>query len=89
VIVASIKTGLEVVHLYTGRPLCRLILPDLHTGGTYGSHADTNNDGVVDQILAVIDKPEKDVKCYALALTGVPTVDELWNGTVSTTNNHK
>lgn len=46
-IVAHLKDGLEILHLYSGRPLCRIGLP------TRQVHVDVNGDGVVDHIQAV------------------------------------
>lgn len=60
------------MHLYTGRPLCRLLLPSLHSASEYGAHADINGDGIIDQVRAIEGKPgEADSQCYALALTGI------------------
>jgi outer membrane protein assembly factor BamB len=83
VIVAKLKTGLEIIHLYTGRPLCRLLLPPLHTETTRGAYADINRDGIIDQILSVTGNIPSDPLplCYATAQTGVPIIDQLWNGT--------
>jgi hypothetical protein len=44
VLVAHLKEGLEVVHLFTGRTLCKLHLPE------NGLHADINGDGLVDHV---------------------------------------
>jgi hypothetical protein len=45
VVVAHHKEGIEVVHLYTGRTLCRMKLQD-------GLYADINGDGIIDRIQA-------------------------------------
>ena len=46
VIVAHQEEGIEVLHLYTGRTLCKMLLPPP------GLHADVNGDGVVDHVQA-------------------------------------
>ena len=45
VIVAHLKEGIEVIHLYTGRPVCRLRLGR-------GLYSDVNGDGIIDRIQA-------------------------------------
>lgn len=86
VIVAKVKSGLEVVHLFTGRPLCRLLLPSLHAALSEGSYADINGDEVIDQIVASVNEPEATdvhgMRCLAVATTGLPPIEELWNGTI-------
>lgn len=46
VLVAHLEEGIEAVHLYSGRTLCKLHLP------TPGLHADLNGDGVLDHVQA-------------------------------------
>ena len=41
--------GVEVLHLYQGRPLCSLRLSPHHA-----SHADINGDGTIDHVNAVV-----------------------------------
>lgn len=43
-VVADLGEGLEVLHLFTGRPVCALTLP------APGLHADVNGDGVLDHV---------------------------------------
>ena len=47
VVVAKRRHGLEVLHLYTGRPLTQIELP------AFASHADVNGDGAVDHVSAL------------------------------------
>lgn len=44
VLVAHLEEGIEAVHLYSGRTLCKLHLPPP------GLHADLNGDGVLDHV---------------------------------------
>jgi hypothetical protein len=44
VLVAHLEEGIEAVHLYSGRTLCKLHLP------APGLHADINGDGVLDHV---------------------------------------
>ena len=46
VLVAHLEEGIEAVHLYSGRTLCKLHLPPS------GLHADLNGDGVLDHVQA-------------------------------------
>jgi hypothetical protein len=46
VIVAHLEEGIEAVHLYTGRTICKLHLP------SPGLHVDMNGDGVLDHLQA-------------------------------------
>lgn len=46
VLVAHLEEGIEAVHLYSGRTLCKLHLPPP------GLHADLNGDGVLDHVQA-------------------------------------
>ena len=45
-LVAHLEEGIEAVHLYSGRTLCKLHLPPP------GLHADLNGDGVLDHVQA-------------------------------------
>lgn len=47
VIVAHLEEGLEVIHLYSGRTVCRLYLP------SPGLHVDLNGDGIPDHLVVV------------------------------------
>ena len=44
VILAHLEEGIEAVHLYSGRTICKLHLPP------NGLHTDMNADGVLDHI---------------------------------------
>lgn len=46
VLVAHLEEGIEAVHLYSGRTLCKLHL------SSPGLHADLNGDGVLDHVQA-------------------------------------
>ena len=48
VLVAHLEEGMEAVHLYSGRTICKLHLP------SGGLHTDLNADGVPDHIQASI-----------------------------------
>eukprot|EP00297_Palpitomonas_bilix_P024669 CAMPEP_0113870066 /NCGR_PEP_ID=MMETSP0780_2-20120614/1877_1 /TAXON_ID=652834 /ORGANISM="Palpitomonas bilix" /LENGTH=745 /DNA_ID=CAMNT_0000855297 /DNA_START=122 /DNA_END=2359 /DNA_ORIENTATION=+ /assembly_acc=CAM_ASM_000599 len=82
------RHGVEVVHLFSGRPLCHLQLAP-------GLHADINNDGVIDSVKAVppssilrgsviesIDSSLRHSTCLAAAFTGVPATGLLWNESI-------
>ncbi|KAJ0248883.1 FG-GAP repeat-containing protein [Hirschfeldia incana] len=83
VVVAHQKEGIEAIHLPTGRTLCKLHLLE------GGLHADINGDGVLDHVQAVggnvgertvvsgsmeVLKP-----CWAVATSGVPVREQLFN----------
>lgn len=84
VVVAKHKDGIEVIHLFTGRPVCRLQLQD-------GLYIDLNDDGIIDRIQAFVGTGhfkgksisaavfKKHFVCYAYATTGVPTLEPLFN----------
>jgi hypothetical protein len=46
-LVAHVEGGVEVMHLYSGKPVCRMTLPGGHV-----VHADLNGDGVVESVAA-------------------------------------
>jgi hypothetical protein len=85
-----LQEGLEVVHLFTGRTLCKLLLP------APGLHADINGDGVVDHIQAHGWHPHANSdpqgggrehqhsvpRCWATATTGLPVREQLFNGSI-------
>mmetsp|Transcript_14161 Transcript_14161/g.36136 ORF Transcript_14161/g.36136 Transcript_14161/m.36136 type:complete len:804 (-) Transcript_14161:73-2484(-) len=81
VVLAFLKDGIEVVHLYTGRTLTRLPLRPQKLS------LDLNGDGLLDQVEAITQRPPlgrslHSPRCYALALTGTPPNDHLWNGSL-------
>eukprot|EP00238_Polyblepharides_amylifera_P006621 CAMPEP_0196591354 /NCGR_PEP_ID=MMETSP1081-20130531/69302_1 /TAXON_ID=36882 /ORGANISM="Pyramimonas amylifera, Strain CCMP720" /LENGTH=702 /DNA_ID=CAMNT_0041914685 /DNA_START=132 /DNA_END=2240 /DNA_ORIENTATION=+ len=83
VIVAHLQEGIEVVHLFTGRTLCKLLLPGP------GLHADINGDGVLDHVQAHGWHPhnsdtggERIPRCWATATSGVPVKEQLFNGSI-------
>lgn len=89
-IVAHLKEGIEVIHLYTGRTLCKLHL------ASGGLHVDLNGDGVLDHIKAeggYESRMQKDQrnhvmrhKCSAYVTSGIPPKEELFNGTICKTS---
>ncbi|XP_031494569.1 uncharacterized protein LOC116260391 [Nymphaea colorata] len=86
VIVAHQKEGVEAVHLASGRTICKL---HLHEGGL---HADINGDGVLDHVQAVggngveqtVVSGSMEVlrPCWAVATSGVPVREVLFNATI-------
>lgn len=88
-IVSHTHEGIEVIHLYSGRTLCRMRLsPD-------ALHADLNGDGVPDHIQTVKGDVSNDVVtvednfghtnhryCFFSVLTGIPPTHRLFNGSV-------
>ncbi|CAN6192339.1 unnamed protein product [Urochloa humidicola] len=84
VIVAHEKEGIEAVHLASGRTICKLHL----TEG--GLHADINGDGVLDHVQVVGGNGIKEQTvvsgsmevlkpCWAVATSGVPVREQLFN----------
>nr|CAB3471542.1 unnamed protein product [Digitaria exilis] len=84
VVVAHEKEGIEVVHLASGRTICKLHL----TEG--GLHADINGDGVLDHVQVVGGNGIKEQTvvsgsmevlkpCWAVATSGVPVREQLFN----------
>jgi hypothetical protein len=77
VVVAHLREGLEVVHLYTGRPVCQLHLP--HDA----LHADIDGDGVVDHVaLHAGDGHGHAGRCTAVGTSGIPPRGELFRALV-------
>eukprot|EP00884_Botryococcus_braunii_P007301 jgi/Botrbrau1/16572/Bobra.0068s0003.2 len=84
VIVAHLEEGIEAVHLYTGRTICKLHLP------SPGLHVDMDADGVPDHMQAHAGRPRmltdtghKHVPpCWATATSGVPPKDPFFNGSI-------
>ncbi|KAF1002774.1 uncharacterized protein LOC141700246 [Apium graveolens] len=83
VVVVHQKEGIEAVHLASGRTLCKLHLQE------GGLHADINGDGVLDHVQAVgRSGAERTVvsgsmevlrPCWAVATSGVPVREQLFN----------
>ncbi|KAL6603393.1 hypothetical protein ACP70R_043754 [Stipagrostis hirtigluma subsp. patula] len=84
VVVAHEKEGIEAVHLASGRTICKLHL----TEG--GLHADINGDGVLDHVQVVGANGIKEQTvvsgsmevlkpCWAVATSGVPVREQLFN----------
>ena len=98
VLVASRRHGVEVLHLYTGRPLTQLPLQP------HAAHADINGDGSVDHVSGLSShdthtllaeaaalhgtprhKPARNaeaVVCLGTCASGVPAREELWNASI-------
>lgn len=84
--VAHLEEGIEAIHLFSGRTVCRLHLP------TPGLHVDLNGDGVPEHIVAAGGNPEDLLEegdtghahsryCYVSVHSGIPARLHLWNGT--------
>ncbi|KAI7736624.1 hypothetical protein M8C21_025709 [Ambrosia artemisiifolia] len=83
VVVAHAKEGIEVLHLASGRTLCKLHLQE------GGLHADINGDGVLDHVQAVGGNGAEQTvvsgsmevlkPCWAVATSGVPVREQLFN----------
>lgn len=94
VVVAHVEDGIEAVHLFSGRTICRLTL------GSGALHADLNGDGIPDQVHAVGGSPgdvyreaagedadasgshHRPMYCAAAVSSGIPPRRRLWNGTL-------
>jgi len=88
VIVSHSLHGIDVIHLYSGRQLCSL---DLSKQRTYD---DINADGMIDQIEAfnrftqkVSKNKNKRERCFAVASSGLPALENLWNGSICKIDN--
>jgi len=76
----------EVHHLYTGRTLTQLPLEEAQ------AHADLNGDGKIDHVAALSSDESAELaasrrksggaECLALARTGVPVREQLWNASI-------
>jgi hypothetical protein len=87
VIVAHLRDGIEVIHLFSGRTICRL---SLKRGIV---HADVNADGVIDHVEAVggmsvalsrtrASHGFKMPKCLMMTVSGIPPTHQLYNGSI-------
>ncbi|BDA41145.1 hypothetical protein COCOBI_01-8000 [Coccomyxa sp. Obi] len=87
VLVAHLEEGIEAVHLYSGRTLCKLHLP------SPGLHADLNGDGVLDHVQVAGGHGSPDARgdapghrhtpgCWAVAKSGIPPREPLFNATI-------
>lgn len=86
VVVAHQKEGIEVVHLASGRLVCKLHLQE------GGLHADINGDGVLDHVQAVGGNGAEQTvvsgsmevlrPCWAVATSGVPVREQLFNASI-------
>ncbi|PIA55940.1 hypothetical protein AQUCO_00700332v1 [Aquilegia coerulea] len=86
VVVAHQKEGIEAVHLASGRTVCKLHLQE------GGLHADINGDGVLDHVQVVgRNGAEQTVvsgsmevlrPCWAVATSGVPVREQLFNASI-------
>ncbi|KAK7406758.1 hypothetical protein VNO78_08389 [Psophocarpus tetragonolobus] len=83
VVVAHQKEGIEALHLASGRTICKLHLQE------GGLHADINGDGVLDHVQAVGGNGAEQTvvsgsmevlrPCWAVATSGVPIREQLFN----------
>lgn len=87
VLVSHTEDAMEVIHLFSGRPVCRIPL-DRNV-----LHVDVNGDGVVDHVHALGGTPkvrtathamghERIGACMARVTSGIPASVQLFNGTV-------
>lgn len=85
VVVAHQKEGIEAIHLASGRTVCKLHLQE------GGLHADINGDGVLDHVQVVGRNGEQTVvsgsmevlrPCWAVATSGVPVREQLFNASI-------
>lgn len=85
VIVSFLKEGIEVLHLYTGRTICKLYMPDDEL------HVDLNADGVIDHVKAYggdaktthLHKSGHQISsCTALVTSGFPVQEPLFNASI-------
>lgn len=53
VIVAHTRRGLEVLHVYTGRTVTRVPMPETRFGGGSGAYVDVNGDRVIDHVQGI------------------------------------
>lgn len=93
-IIVHLKDGLEILHFYSGRPLCRLTLKSGQV------HVDMNGDGTIDHVEAVggIHLPRTRTisnhghgeptlsKCLGRVSSGIPTIRQLFNGSICQTS---
>eukprot|EP00698_Gefionella_okellyi_P023830 TRINITY_DN824_c0_g1_i6.p2 TRINITY_DN824_c0_g1~~TRINITY_DN824_c0_g1_i6.p2 ORF type:complete len:304 (+),score=55.76 TRINITY_DN824_c0_g1_i6:1099-2010(+) len=89
VVVSNTRSGLDAVHLFTGRALCTV---PLLAGDGHTAYADVNGDLVIDRIVAVPGNPHAVhateqsrnavQMCWANAMSGVPPTEALWNGSI-------
>ncbi|KAA8547443.1 hypothetical protein F0562_003693 [Nyssa sinensis] len=86
VVVAHQKEGIEAVHLASGRTICKLHLQE------GGLHADINGDGVLDHVQVVGGNGAEQTvvsgsmellrPCWAVATSGVPVREQLFNASI-------
>jgi hypothetical protein len=94
VIVAHMEEGIEAVHLFSGRTVCRLFLDP------YALHVDLNGDGIPDHVHAVggdamylaeeaaledadlLHAHHRLRFCAAVVSSGIPPKQPLFNGTI-------
>jgi len=91
-IVVHLREGIEILHLYSGRPLCRLTLKAGEV------HVDMDGDGVIDHVEVVgeIHRPhrvhsradehgagaEHSAPCTAVVRSGIPPSRQLFNASI-------
>eukprot|EP00808_Paulinella_micropora_P017153 g32257.t1 len=91
VLVAHLREGIQVIHLYSGRPVCQLALA---AGTLYG---DVNADSVIDKVEALAgshglttqggqSRKNSEFGCLALVSSGIPSTHQLFNGSICQEN---
>ncbi len=84
VIVARVAEGIEVLHLYTGRPVCKITL-------FRGVYDDINGDGVIDHAVPIVGEEyesltdtldDPPVLCRGAIFAGVPALEQVANSSI-------
>ncbi len=73
VVVAHLSDGVQVVHMYTGRPLTHIALADSIL------YDDTNADGVIEDVRATSDPGTVRDQCVGVSLAGLPSTAKMFN----------
>ncbi len=90
VIIAHLREGIEVVHLYSGRTLCRVKLYSSNPAAP-SLYKDLNSDNLIDRVQAFpqhaegghgAGEEEKIPSCLARVTSGVPVMEELFNSSI-------
>eukprot|EP01025_Chloroclados_australasicus_P040973 TRINITY_DN4314_c0_g2_i2.p1 TRINITY_DN4314_c0_g2~~TRINITY_DN4314_c0_g2_i2.p1 ORF type:complete len:434 (-),score=37.66 TRINITY_DN4314_c0_g2_i2:92-1393(-) len=83
VVLSYQEEGIEAIHLFTGRTVCKLQL------SKKGLHVDLNADGVLDHIYATSSVDDSSLhthhhprSCWAAAYSGIPPRQHFFNGSI-------
>jgi len=80
---STIIKGVEVLHLFQGRPLCSLPLAPMHT-----SHADIDADGTIEHMSAILTHPEGMCVIMCAIVVFVPLIRCLCSNNGNRTSIH-